>query len=95
MKAEVRKTGKVVNVYPSLDAPGMWEDINTRDGYSPYDLDFVGKHIDPERRRYELTKSALLVAYMRLGNVTIRDIVKEAVDIADEVLKQLNKNGEK
>ena len=100
MKARVKATGEIVDVvFESSyvkDGVSLWTDGKKE--YSKDSLDFIDSDIPSEQRmRYELTKTAMhaILTGDFYKRYTIRDdlqyggVANEAINIADEIIKQL------
>ena len=85
MKAKVIKTGEIVNVIPT---EGGWvaDFGNKIRHYTDSELDF--EFADWEKFRREATKD-ILVALCTIMPINMKEDVRQAINIADELIKQL------
>lgn len=99
MKARVKATGVIVDV-KCLDNNNWYDKLND-EYYLSYDLDFNSSDMPSEQRmRYELTKTAMhaILTGDFYKRYTIRDdlqyggVANEAINIADEIIKQLKES---
>lgn len=97
MKARIKKTGEIINIANyakvTLDQCDSWGD--------PIELGFdeveilqePTSNIDWEQRRYEIVKEAS-IAMIRF-QASDEERVKWAIDLADTLIAELRKGGEK
>lgn len=89
MKAKIKETGKWISVNPCNDG---FYDVETHDIYDPDELDFAAE-LDWQSFRREAAKdfiSGMLANVSPAANQwTTPEIVGAALEIADELIKQL------
>ena len=95
MKAKIEKTGEIITVRHECDSYGRvrYRDCSHQNGelYDSFELDFKvdnQKSIDWEQRRYEIAKA--VIGGLEVNSQSpIESDCKLAVEIADEMIKQL------
>jgi hypothetical protein len=98
MKARIKATGEIVDVVfeSSYVKDGvkvsLWTDGKKE--YSKDSLDFIDTDMPSDRRmRYELVKAVVPTIYKMLyGKLSNENIVKDTLEIIDEVIKQLKES---
>lgn len=88
MKARVKHTGKWITVNPCNDG---FYDVETHDIYEPDELEFAAE-FDWQSFRREAAKDILGTVIAKKSSMcSYEEVVKEAIEFADELIKQLKK----
>lgn len=85
MKAKVIKTGEIINVIP-MDGGWIANFVNGARHFEDSELDFNFE--DWEKFRREAAKD-ILVALCTTMSINMKEDVRQAINIADELIKQL------
>lgn len=101
MKAKYKTTGEIIEVEPAGSLNGPVSVYQTENGrkFPMYALEFE-KDIDWKQRRYEIAKSALQGFCANsepsiARDTTFRQIAEWSVEIADILIAELKKGGDK
>lgn len=90
MKARVKLTGEIVEIKDLYDDGTAL--VNDK-YFKVSELDFFGKTIDWEQRRYEIAKECVAVL-MRNIDTTLEDAAKVSIKQADVLIKRLKEDND-
>lgn len=97
VKAKVRATGEIVEVFRPIYESRFYRKDEPAKGYDYKELEFLDDGIDWEQRRFDLVKSLAAGRMLRVNllNYNKKSFVSIIVELADDIIAEYRKGGEK